>query len=1502
MAITKLTPEEFLNFGKVATNSAPKIKKLSANEWLEYGNEDKNKSFLRDMWSGHVNNVNKYYSSITKGLSKGAKSVGLDGLSNFLDSESTYSSYIANKENKKINNQIAGLAGDIIGDPLNLFGGLGIVNKANKLKKASTLTKAKEISKGAGVLGAFGAGASALRDYGDDSVKNDEMLKNMAIGGAIGAGLGGGIVSGVPQHYFKKGYDAIKSKFTKPVPLPKANIVPYDEAFAKNQAQNSEFIKGDGFRMDKNSQPPFTDYNVKTEVDEWVKNLSELERSELEANLYTLYKKHPELYQGPADVYRDLIQIKNNPTYFFKNNRPDISLLSKKLNDGSLGKLGVVKDSGYVGHVSRSSKYQKEMDRLRLSNEKQLEVGAPYPTLPRTDINQAELTAGAKAHSQAVNGNILPNQNLKAPITTDDIFKEAINLHRSGFKFGKDINENINIALNKIKNDRLNTTNKGMREAMESGRNVPPPTHQSELARALGSDNSPGLDSRSLSKADSIIPNQSLNQNITKDDILKEIINLRNQGFKFGNNMDENLNLVLNKIKNDRLNTTSVKNAQVPNNGLLPPPNQLDNPNMKKGFITPNVALNIASAGVGSVVGARADEENRLRGAMLGGLGGLGGKYALGKISNSSYDKLNTAIGNQIGSAVSGGAVGGIYNSEYDSRGNIDWKKTLAGVGAGALAGIGLKNSPKIINKIENSAINKEIVKEQANLSDFLQRTKKDKVLLEQNLKDIDYKLKNMPENKNSLNNKKQEDLLIKKANLKNELNALNNSENEILSKIQALKTNANNPDEFKRLTGFMGGVRGAFTNTFSSEFKALRDKATSNISAVTKDIENINSLFANMDEKKRKLLGQALSNSDIKLNKTDQDMISSFRKMIDENNEQLYKLGILDKDTFNEFRGKYVSREYDLGLKDKFKNMSKVGFGLEKIQERGTKKTFTKSEFQALKDRGEVARYGSGEFGKKWTYYADKDGMPITNKDGSIELRRDLTKSERISKKENTDIGIILGKTLYRQNELLTHARYLKSIEEYGNNLAKNRPNSQQIFFNPPENLDKAMAESVASKSGFEKLDDKFGVLSGKYVRKDIANDLKASYDKVYGTLFGKSNGAFIFYKNLLNAWKKSKTVYNMKAHVNNLVSNLALMHLNGFNPATLINEIPTMKNANKYSILRLKNDLGTISTKEKAEFLALRPKMKYYSEAYDAGLFGRGRIADVSSGKSNIKGVIGDVARVAEDMYQAEDNIARMAVFSSLRKQGKSIEEAKALTNKFLPDYTTYMPPAIRALKDSGIAPFISWSYYVLPNMIKQIGSGGGSAKFVTALGLYYAVQEISDKLNNFDERAIPKDQIGKHINIFRKGDTVTRLKIDRMVPYLEFARNPLSSMQVLQSPLLQLGYDIQNISNSRHVRQIYNDMPVTLKNKPKSAQAYDYLKYIVNQYTPMPSQAMSGLNLIESLARSNEKRKTNKTYVPRSSTQEVLNFLGINTSNYSQRESLKQKRRNEERLGKK
>lgn len=122
-----------------------------------------------------------------------------------------------------------------------------------------------------------------------------------------------------------------------------------------------EDINGDNFVM-KDGSKARTDYNVKVTIDDWVKELAQINNNELSANLFILKNKHPELFDSPANVYRTLIEIKNNPTHFFKNNRPDMSLISKILKDGSIGKIGVVKQTGQVGHLN-ISKRKNEINR-----------------------------------------------------------------------------------------------------------------------------------------------------------------------------------------------------------------------------------------------------------------------------------------------------------------------------------------------------------------------------------------------------------------------------------------------------------------------------------------------------------------------------------------------------------------------------------------------------------------------------------------------------------------------------------------------------------------------------------------------------------------------------------------------------------------------------------------------------------------------------------------------------------------------------------------------------------------------------------------------------------------------------------------------------------------------------------------------------------------------------------------------------------------------------------
>ena len=175
----------------------------------------------------------------------------------------------------------------------------------------------------------------------------------------------------------------------------------------REEAQTGE-IKGGNF-ITKESPAPKSDLNVKISVDDWVRELSEINNNELSANLFILQNKHPELFKKPSDVYRLLKEIKNNPTHFFKNNRPDIALIAKVLEDGSVGKLGIVKESGLVGHLSKSTN-KNEMDRLRKVNEKELKVGTPYPTLQRADVNQVGPTAGAKSTFSSSDESIIPQK------------------------------------------------------------------------------------------------------------------------------------------------------------------------------------------------------------------------------------------------------------------------------------------------------------------------------------------------------------------------------------------------------------------------------------------------------------------------------------------------------------------------------------------------------------------------------------------------------------------------------------------------------------------------------------------------------------------------------------------------------------------------------------------------------------------------------------------------------------------------------------------------------------------------------------------------------------------------------------------------------------------------------------------------------------------------------------------------------------------------------------
>ncbi len=161
---------------------------------------------------------------------------------------------------------------------------------------------------------------------------------------------------------------------------------------------------------------PKTDYNVSFKASQNLKNGLNNIIDELSANLYTLKNKHPEIFDKYGGVARTIKAINENPNRYYKNNRPDIALIASDLENGKLGKMGVViqgNDKGKIGHLTVSGNKQKELERLKRRNIENLAVGAANPTYRSNALMHGEQMPTAKfAGSPNPNASIIP-QNAK---------------------------------------------------------------------------------------------------------------------------------------------------------------------------------------------------------------------------------------------------------------------------------------------------------------------------------------------------------------------------------------------------------------------------------------------------------------------------------------------------------------------------------------------------------------------------------------------------------------------------------------------------------------------------------------------------------------------------------------------------------------------------------------------------------------------------------------------------------------------------------------------------------------------------------------------------------------------------------------------------------------------------------------------------------------------------------------------------------------------------------
>lgn len=183
---------------------------------------------------------------------------------------------------------------------------------------------------------------------------------------------------------------------------------------SKNASQapksaQKDTIKGENFTTTPNKAPSKTDYTTNITLESWVRQVAGIHPSkQVKADLEALYKKHPEMFAKPSEVYKLINEVKTNPQFFYTNNQPNIALIGKMLENGKLGKIGIQKDYASeflsVRHATTTSasKAQKENARLQKKSD--------YPLVERSNSTQQTSTQGVLPTTAGANARLKDNQ------------------------------------------------------------------------------------------------------------------------------------------------------------------------------------------------------------------------------------------------------------------------------------------------------------------------------------------------------------------------------------------------------------------------------------------------------------------------------------------------------------------------------------------------------------------------------------------------------------------------------------------------------------------------------------------------------------------------------------------------------------------------------------------------------------------------------------------------------------------------------------------------------------------------------------------------------------------------------------------------------------------------------------------------------------------------------------------------------------------------------------
>tara|TARA_R110002167_G_scaffold366372_1_gene595521 strand:+ start:458 stop:4783 length:4326 start_codon:yes stop_codon:yes gene_type:complete len=457
--------------------------------------------------------------------------------------------------------------------------------------------------------------------------------------------------------------------------------------------------------------------------------------------------------------------------------------------------------------------------------------------------------------------------------------------------------------------------------------------------------------------------------------------------------------------------------------------------------------------------------------------------------------------------------------------------------------------------------------------------------------------------------------------------------------------------------------------------------------------------------------------------------IVAESRELITDMGQKYVDEGLLSKDVFLKNAGLYLHRSYQRSLAD-VKGGNATANAAREISLIGDN----------LKPRGDVKDLSISEY-KAEKINLDEQGYKVleevTTGAGKkrVIVRRDYTKEERLDMGEIEDLSFAIAETGRLMSSDAATAKFF-------NQLSRNKNFTSDVAKKDFIEVD---TKTIAGKTNVKR----YGKLAGKFVHKDVYNDITRMYKLKDASSLEGAKDAF---DTMQRTWKLSKTAWNPATHVNNTVSNFMLLDFADTSVEMLVKAAKEMKAGDRSKLLELGKTYGIFDVD-----VISRELKGTTTEIGGEVMKGLGKIAnhdnikDTVDYSNNIWKTLRKVKQATlgklEDAYQFEDQIFRMAVFMDRLDKGFDVNKAAMEAKKWFIDYDINAP-AINALRRTA-TPFLSYTYRVIPLLAEAAILR--PHKFVKWAAVGYGLNEIGKELgggNEELERVTMRDELSKKL----------------------------------------------------------------------------------------------------------------------------------------------------------